>query len=95
MSLGTDVGSGHIDMSLVFNVFWEEPVFMCVLYFYMQVAFRRLCNNHDLLVIRGGRNIDITLVSLVSYEIRVFSQMPFFTTSLKRQRGKSVHGRIP
>ena len=39
-------------------------------------------------MILGGQNVDITLNSLMFYEMRVFSQMRFFNDLFEKSKGK-------
>ena len=47
------------------------------------------------MVISEGRHVDISLVLMMCYEMRVFSQMRFLKDFFDKLKGKSVHGRIP
>ena len=89
MVLGTDLGSGNVDISLVLKVFLKRCVFSCFSSFFNLICFWLIEKKHQKnVVILGGQNVDIMLVLIGFSEMRVFSQVSFFNDGFENVKGK-------
>ena len=89
MVLGTDLGSGNVDISLVLKVFLKRCVFSCFYLFFYVICFWSIGQKHqNIVVILGGQNVDIMLVLIGFSEMRVFSQVSFLNDFFEKSKGK-------
>ena len=78
MVLGTDLGGGNVNISLVLHVFFEEVCFfMFLLFFLCDLFFVDREQKTKIVVILGGTNVAIMLVLIRFSEMRVLSQVSF------------------
>ena len=75
MVLGTDLGGGNVDISLVLKVFFEEVCFLCFYYFFDVICCWSIEQQkpEQIVVIVGGQHVDIMLGFIWFSEMRVLS----------------------
>ena len=89
MGLGADLGGGNVDISFVLKAFLRSVFFHCFYLFLLQLLFltivkKKLCP----VVIWRGRNLHISMVLVVFYKMRVFSQMRSSNDFFEKPKGQ-------
>ena len=90
MVLGTDPGGGHVDISLVLKVVFEEVCFFMFLFILLcdLLLVDREKQKQQIALILGGRNVDIILVLIGFSEMRVLSQVSFLNDFFEKSKGE-------